>query len=115
MPTLPDRPRARDVVVTADCLTVSLQDGRRLSVPLEWFPRLKAATPQQRNTKSHGLEFDLQDLRAGRESISPSNGRGAGGKAGIGERDAVVCWPDCGATVSAVADYPPLRATAAPQ
>ena len=42
------RPRARDVAVTDNALTVSLEDGRSVSVPLEWFPRLKAATPAQR-------------------------------------------------------------------
>jgi len=27
---------------------VHLQDGRSLTVPLEWFPRLRNATPKQR-------------------------------------------------------------------
>ena len=31
-----------------DTLTVVLDDGRVVSVPLEWFPRLLAATPAQR-------------------------------------------------------------------
>jgi len=29
-------------------LTVELADGRKLSVPLRWYPRLHAATPAQR-------------------------------------------------------------------
>ncbi len=33
-------PRAQEVRVTEDELTVSLVDGRRVSVPLAWFPRL---------------------------------------------------------------------------
>lgn len=33
---------------TDDALLVSLADGRTLSVPLNWFPRLAAATPSQR-------------------------------------------------------------------
>ena len=41
--------RATDVSVTSDFLTVSLQDGRRISAPLEWFPRLLNATDEQRN------------------------------------------------------------------
>ena len=38
------RPLARRVEVTADELRVDLADGRRLSVPLVWFPRLFSAT-----------------------------------------------------------------------
>lgn len=40
--------RARDVQVTEDRLTVELTDGRRISVPLSWFPRLQAADPKAR-------------------------------------------------------------------
>jgi hypothetical protein len=31
-----------------DLLYVSLEDGREIGVPLAWFPRLAAATPEQR-------------------------------------------------------------------
>jgi len=37
-----------DVYVTADDLTVLLADGRRVIVPLAWFPRLLHATDEQR-------------------------------------------------------------------
>lgn len=37
-----------DVQITDDDLVVSLIDGRTLSVPLVWFPRLLAATAHQR-------------------------------------------------------------------
>ena len=40
--------RARDVQVSEDELTVLLADGRRVSVPLAWFPRLLHATAAQR-------------------------------------------------------------------
>jgi uncharacterized protein DUF2442 len=40
------RPRA--VEFTANELVVTLADGRRIATPLEWYPRLKAATAQQR-------------------------------------------------------------------
>ncbi len=40
--------RVRDVKVSADTLTVALMDGRSISVPLAWFPRLLDATPEQR-------------------------------------------------------------------
>jgi hypothetical protein len=42
------QPRAREVQVTEDELIVLLVDGRRLSVPLAWFPALVRATPEQR-------------------------------------------------------------------
>lgn len=41
-------PRAQDVRVTADELEVSLTDGRRIAVPLVWYPRLLHATAAQR-------------------------------------------------------------------
>ena len=40
--------RVKDVRVTDDTLTVDLVDGRTISVPLVWYPRLLAATPEQR-------------------------------------------------------------------
>lgn len=42
------RPKAREVSVTQDELIVVLADGRKISVPLAWFPRLLHATPDQR-------------------------------------------------------------------
>jgi hypothetical protein len=39
---------AVDVSCSDDALTVVLDDGRTVSVPLEWFPRLAAATARQR-------------------------------------------------------------------
>ncbi len=41
-------PTALKVRFTADVLIVSLSDGREVSAPLEWFPRLRDATPKQR-------------------------------------------------------------------
>ena len=40
--------RAKEVVFTEDELAVLLADGRRVSVPLAWFPRLLRATTEQR-------------------------------------------------------------------
>ncbi|MCX7016004.1 MAG: DUF2442 domain-containing protein [Candidatus Sumerlaeota bacterium] len=40
--------RVRDVRCTEDVLTVDLMDGRSISVPLAWYPRLFHATPEQR-------------------------------------------------------------------
>ena len=39
---------AVNVRFTPDALIVSLSDGREVSTPLEWFPRLRDATPKQR-------------------------------------------------------------------
>jgi hypothetical protein len=41
-------PLARDVFCTEDALHVVLADGREISAPLQWFPRLLGATPAQR-------------------------------------------------------------------
>ena len=40
---------AQDVRIDEDTLTVALADGRTLSVPLAWFPRLIHGTPDERS------------------------------------------------------------------
>jgi hypothetical protein len=40
---------AKEVSISEDELSVLLADGRRISVPLVWFPRLLRATPAQRS------------------------------------------------------------------
>ena len=39
---------AVEVSCTDDALHVRLADGREISAPLEWFPRLRDASPEQR-------------------------------------------------------------------
>lgn len=41
------RPSAQSVHFTDSDLVVELVDGRSVSLPLGWFPRLSSATPQQ--------------------------------------------------------------------
>ena len=41
--------RVKDVRFTEDVLVVDLLDGRTISVPLVWYPRLLAASQQQRS------------------------------------------------------------------
>ncbi len=41
--------RVKDVHFTEDALSVDLIDGRTISVPLVWYPRLLHATAKQRN------------------------------------------------------------------
>jgi hypothetical protein len=40
--------RVADLDVTDDTLSVRLMDGRTISVPLVWYPRLSNATAEQR-------------------------------------------------------------------
>lgn len=42
-------PKVQHVIVTDDSLTVDLLDGRTISVPLAWFPRLLHGTTAERN------------------------------------------------------------------
>lgn len=41
--------RAVRANVTEDTLTVDLEDGRTISVPIGWYPRLAHGTPEERN------------------------------------------------------------------
>jgi len=58
---------ATSVAVTADSLIVELADGRTISVPLVWFPRLLKAEPTARNQweligDGHGIRWpDLDE------------------------------------------------------
>ena len=51
MSTLTEKTEALAVEVTSsmDALSVTLTDGRVVSVPLVWFPRLADASPRQRS------------------------------------------------------------------
>lgn len=42
-------PRATDVSVSEDSLTVDLADGRSISAPLLWYPRLAHANARERD------------------------------------------------------------------
>ena len=73
-------PKAETVKVTEDTLSVDLNDGRTISVPLEWFPRLVHATRAERNNwrligRGHGIHWEdidedisVEGLLAGRPS-----------------------------------------------
>jgi Protein of unknown function (DUF2442) len=54
-------PRATEVRVDDNDLSVVLADGRRLSVPLTWFPRLLHATAEER--RNWRLVGDGQGIR----------------------------------------------------
>jgi hypothetical protein len=73
-------PTALDISVTRDTLTVELSDGRTISIPLEWFPRLVHATIEERNNwrligKGRGIHWEdidedisIEGLLAGKPS-----------------------------------------------
>jgi len=63
----------QDVVVTDDSLMVDLVDGRTVSVPLAWYPRLLYGQPEERNNWrliGHGEGIHWPDLD---EDISAEN------------------------------------------
>lgn len=52
--------RVKDVRLNEDVLSVDLMDGRTISVPLAWYPRLLHATAEQRNNwKVAGAGFGI--------------------------------------------------------
>lgn len=53
-------PRAVKVMVTDDTLSVDLEDGRTVSVPIGWYPRLVHGTPKERaNVRISGAGYGL--------------------------------------------------------
>jgi hypothetical protein len=61
-----DIPSAVHVAVSDDTLSVDLSDGRTISVPLAWYPRLAHATPDERNRwrligNGHGIHWPEVD------------------------------------------------------
>jgi hypothetical protein len=73
-------PDIENVIITDDTLTVELSDGRTLSVPLSWFPRLLHASLAERRKwrlvgKGHGIHWEdldedisVEGLLAGKSS-----------------------------------------------
>ena len=73
-------PNAEEVNITEDTLSVDLSDGRTISVPLAWFPRIVHATEEERNNwrligKGHGIhwmdideDISVEGLLAGKPS-----------------------------------------------
>ena len=53
----PPQARARALEFVPDAFVVHLEDGRSLSVPLEWFPRRRVASPELR-TGIHWPDLD---------------------------------------------------------
>ena len=83
MPSSPaetSTPLAQDVRVADDALTVMLLDGRTVTVPLSWYPRLANGSPAERLNwqllgGGHGIhwpeldeDISVEALLAGRPS-----------------------------------------------
>lgn len=65
MPTLLHKPRAADVRCAENTLCVTLTNGREISVPLRWFPRLEGASEAQRGRWElfgHGAAIRWDDI-----------------------------------------------------
>jgi hypothetical protein len=74
-------PNAEEVSVTADTLSVDLSDGRTVSVPLAWFPRLLHGSDEERGNwrligNGEGIHWEaldedisIESLIAGRPSM----------------------------------------------
>lgn len=63
---LESEPLAVEVSFTADTFRVTLEDGRELSIPLAWFPRLLHGTPEQREQweligRGQGIHWEALD------------------------------------------------------
>ena len=66
--------RVKDVYFGEDTLSVDLMDGRTITVPLAWYPRLEAATDaQRRNWKKcgggYGIEWEEIDEHLSTEGL----------------------------------------------
>jgi len=60
------QPVAIEVIFDESYFTVRLNNGSSLRVPFEWFPKLQAATPDQRqdvriSASGYGLHWDKLD------------------------------------------------------
>lgn len=66
-------PSIENIRVTEDTLSIDLSDGRTVSVPTAWYPRLTHATPDEKKNwrligRGHGIHWEDID-----EDISVEN------------------------------------------
>ena len=71
---LESEPIAINVTVTENDLTVDLTDGRRIIVPLAWYPRLMCGSPAERKNwqllgDGYAIEFPDLDEHIGVEGL----------------------------------------------
>jgi hypothetical protein len=63
--TLEREPIALSIEVSDEQITLHLADGRLIVAPIEWYPRLAYATPEERNRyelHGHGSAIGWPDL-----------------------------------------------------
>ena len=66
-------PKIQNLIITEDTLSVDLSDGRTISVPLGWYPRLLNGSMEERNdwrtiSQGEGIHWNQLD-----EDISSKN------------------------------------------
>jgi hypothetical protein len=78
---MPTALRIYSVLVTDDTLAVDLEDGRTISVPIGWYPRLAHGTPAERahyeiSGAGYGIhwpeldeDIGVEGLQFGRKSL----------------------------------------------
>lgn len=71
-------PRAISVTVTDDTLSADLEDGRTISVPIIWYPRLAHGSPDERanfqiSTAGYGIHWPDLDEDVGFAFFAPSH------------------------------------------
>lgn len=76
-----DASTANNVSVSEDTLSVDLSDGRTISVPIEWFPRLVHASPEERSRwrligNGHGIHWEDIDEDISVEGLLAGNPSG---------------------------------------
>src|SRR5260221_14498059 len=70
----PQLARIINVTVTDDTLSVDLEDGRTIAVPIGWYPRLAHGTPAERanfqiNGAGYGIHWPELDEDIGVEGL----------------------------------------------
>lgn len=67
-------PRAINVIITDDTLSVDLDDGRTISIPIAWYPRLAYGTLEERSNfqisgAGYGIHWSDLDEDIGVEGL----------------------------------------------
>ena len=67
-------PLATQITITEEKLTVELADGRSLTIPLAWYPRLRHALPEERQNwqllgEGYAIEWPDLDEHIGIEGL----------------------------------------------
>ena len=112
MSTLVAEVRAQNLVVTEDSLIVDLSDGRSITVPIAWYPRLVHGTSEERNNwrwigDREGIHWpDLDEDISGTEPGAVATGSNAQLK--MKEDSLTVgvdCWHPLATARGSVPDY----------